>query len=228
MSNKDLEGDDDTSDEDYKPEGEECVQLSEEESDGDVEENYEAGEEVNKSRKKRKSNMKIKNGKKRKGEVTEKDDTVEKAPAEELNEEEQKKRTDSLWADFLKDTDFKPKTKSVSITVETKPAIEESKVNCKPKTEKVKPPTVLEFAGEIVNIPNSLDVKQGSSQVSSASPTVTLPSKKARGGISSVLSQLGRKQKISTLEKSKLDWNNFKQQENIEDELQAYNKGKNG
>lgn len=48
------------------------------------------------------------------------------------------------------------------------------------------------------------------------------------GGISSVLGQIGKKAKISTLEKSKLDWDNFKKQENIEEELNTYNKGKDG
>lgn len=48
------------------------------------------------------------------------------------------------------------------------------------------------------------------------------------GGISSVLGQIGKKGKISTLEKSKLDWDNFKKQENIEEELNTHNKGKDG
>lgn len=48
------------------------------------------------------------------------------------------------------------------------------------------------------------------------------------GGISSVLGQIGKKAKISTLEKSKLDWDNYKKQENIEEELNTHNKGKDG
>lgn len=57
-----------------------------------------------------------------------------------------------------------------------------------------------------------------------------VPNKKPGGlsGIGGVLSQLGKKQKISTLEKSKLDWDRFKKDENIEEELQTYNKGKDG
>lgn len=47
-------------------------------------------------------------------------------------------------------------------------------------------------------------------------------------GIGSVLSQLGKKKKISTLEKTKLDWDRFKKDENIEDELNNYKKGKDG
>lgn len=55
-------------------------------------------------------------------------------------------------------------------------------------------------------------------------PTVSRKS----GGLGSVLSQIGKKQKLSTLEKSKLDWNRFKKDENIEDELKSHNMGKNG
>lgn len=47
-------------------------------------------------------------------------------------------------------------------------------------------------------------------------------------GIGSVLSQLGKKAKVSTLEKSKLDWEKFKKEEKIDDELKAYNKGRDG
>lgn len=48
------------------------------------------------------------------------------------------------------------------------------------------------------------------------------------GGLSSVLGQIGKKSKLSVLEKSKLDWNNFKKEEGIEEDLKTYNKGKNG
>lgn len=48
------------------------------------------------------------------------------------------------------------------------------------------------------------------------------------GGITSVLGQIGKKAKISTLEKSKLDWDSYKKQENIEEEISTHNKGKDG
>lgn len=47
-------------------------------------------------------------------------------------------------------------------------------------------------------------------------------------GIGSILGQLSKTTKISTLEKSKLDWNNFKKNEGIDEDLQTYNKGKDG
>lgn len=221
MSNKELE-DDDTSDEDYNPEGENCGQVSEEESDGEPENNN-SDDEVNDKQKKRKSKTKSKRSKKTK--IEEPEPAEEKPQNTELSEEEQKIRTDSLWADFLKDTDFKPKPKAQT---ETKPI---TQTTSKPTIEN-KPKKILEFAGEIVNIPekstDSSNVNQGSSQVTSTAPTINIPAKRGRGGISSVLNQLGKKQKISTLEKSKLDWDSFKQQQNITEELKSYNKGKNG
>ncbi|KAJ8335602.1 hypothetical protein SKAU_G00389440 [Synaphobranchus kaupii] len=45
----------------------------------------------------------------------------------------------------------------------------------------------------------------------------------------SILTQLsGKKQKMSTLEKSRLDWDTFKDQEGIVDELATHNRGKEG
>lgn len=48
------------------------------------------------------------------------------------------------------------------------------------------------------------------------------------GGLSGVLGQLNKKNKLSTLEKSKLDWSTYKQDEGIEEEIQSHNKGRNG
>lgn len=50
----------------------------------------------------------------------------------------------------------------------------------------------------------------------------------AGGGLSSVLGQLGKKNKLSILEKTKLDWSGFKQNEGIDEELQTHNKGRDG
>ncbi|XP_052652179.1 craniofacial development protein 1 isoform X1 [Harpia harpyja] len=48
-------------------------------------------------------------------------------------------------------------------------------------------------------------------------------------GMSSLLGKIGsKKQKMSTLEKSKLDWENFKEEEGIVEELAIHNRGKDG
>lgn len=48
------------------------------------------------------------------------------------------------------------------------------------------------------------------------------------GGISNILGQLNKKNKLTTLEKSKLDWTTYKQEEGIEEEIRNHNKGKHG
>ncbi|KAL1129325.1 hypothetical protein AAG570_013854 [Ranatra chinensis] len=48
------------------------------------------------------------------------------------------------------------------------------------------------------------------------------------GGLTAVLGMIGKKGKLTTLEKSKLDWEKFKEQEGIREDLHTHNKGKNG
>uniref|UniRef100_A0A8B9FQM8 Craniofacial development protein 1 n=4 Tax=Neoaves TaxID=3078114 RepID=A0A8B9FQM8_9PSIT len=52
---------------------------------------------------------------------------------------------------------------------------------------------------------------------------------KRPSGMSSLLGKIGsKKQKMSTLEKSKLDWESFKEEEGIVEELAIHNRGKDG
>ncbi|KAG9327991.1 hypothetical protein JZ751_017005 [Albula glossodonta] len=54
-------------------------------------------------------------------------------------------------------------------------------------------------------------------------------SAKRPAGLGSVLNRIsGKKQKMSTLEKSRLDWDTFKTEEGIGDELATHNRGKDG
>ena len=49
------------------------------------------------------------------------------------------------------------------------------------------------------------------------------------GGLSSIMGLIsGKKPKLGTLDKSKMDWNTFVEQEGIKEELQTHNKGKDG
>lgn len=55
------------------------------------------------------------------------------------------------------------------------------------------------------------------------------PRLKRSSGMSSLLGKIGaKKQKMSTLEKSKLDWESFKEEEGIGEELAIHNRGKEG
>ncbi|CAL8358982.1 unnamed protein product [Lota lota] len=69
--------------------------------------------------------------------------------------------------------------------------------------------------------------KQSSTPV--RQPGLPGPSVKRPVGMSSILGQIGgKKQKMSTLEKSKMDWDTFKSEEGITEELAIHNRGKEG
>jgi hypothetical protein len=75
-----------------------------------------------------------------------------------------------------------------------------------------------------------------STEPSPASPAVSQEERQCRGrhGMSGfnrlalAISQPGKKSKLGTLEKSKLDWDHYKKDEGIEEELQRHNKGRDG
>lgn len=107
---------------------------------------------------------------------------------------------------------------------------------------------IFEFAGEKVEVQKVVTVseepKESSSEQSSVvsgSSTAQKPTKAApiasfnrrsggssSGGLSSVLGQIGKKNKLSILEKTKLDWTGFKRNEGIDEEIQTHNKGRDG
>lgn len=47
-------------------------------------------------------------------------------------------------------------------------------------------------------------------------------------GLSNILNTISKKSKLSTLEKSKQDWNQFKEEHNLNEEINNFNRGKNG
>lgn len=250
-----LPSDSDEDDEDYVPDGADSDPVSEVESEGDLESGPEDENDENKretgwkkgtKRSKSRKNKKTKHRKTlEKSKVSEEGNKEEEECKEkkELTEEEEKKRADSLWADFMKDTAVvksKPQN-SINKSNERSLPVQKPKVQ-----EKVKITKVFEFAGEEVKVEKEVSVDSAEARLSlsaaensaAKSPESTSPVVRERGrggirrvglgGISSVLGQIGKKAKISTLEKSKLDWDSFKKQENIEEELNTHNKGKDG
>lgn len=106
-----LPSDSDEDDEDYVPNGTDNDPLSEVESEGDVESSPEDENDENKrqiGRKKRSKSCRNKTSKrmriKPKASEDESKEEEECKAKKELTEEEEKKRADSLWADFMKDT----------------------------------------------------------------------------------------------------------------------------
>ncbi|PSN33304.1 Craniofacial development protein 1 [Blattella germanica] len=144
-------------------------------------------------------------------EDTQEPEVEQETPEEKaLTEEEEKKKADSLWSDFLKDTGGSVnRTKSTVTNGNKKEETSASKIESQKaaqKENKVTITKVFEFAGEEVRGGGGGGLK----------------------GLSSVLGQLGKKAKLGTLEKSKLDWDRFKQDEGLDEEIQIHNKGKDG
>ncbi|CAH2217192.1 jg2774 [Pararge aegeria aegeria] len=227
------------SDDDYVPE--EPAQVSEEES-ADEETNIEYEKEVEHKTKKRKS-VQLSNGKKKiktRNGVSE-IQTKEKVEPESLEleaqiPEEDKKREDDLWSKFLEGTDTKPKS-TITESNTVKPAQsstnipEAKKLSAKEKEDdKERERRIFEFAGETVVVENNV-IKERIKTTEGAASVSKLEEKsrsRGSGGLSSVLGQLNKKNTLSTLEKSKLDWNTYKKEEGVEEEVASINKGKTG
>ncbi|XP_036849856.1 craniofacial development protein 1 isoform X1 [Manis javanica] len=169
------------------------------------------------------------------------------------SEDARKKKEDELWASFLSDVGPKsrvPPSTQVKRGEETE-EMSSSKLLVKteepekPKeTEKVKITKVFDFAGEEVRVTKEVDAaskeaksffKQNEKEKPQTPVQPALPSLaagsglKRSSGMSSLLGKIGaKKQKMSTLEKSKLDWESFKEEEGIGEELAIHNRGKEG
>ncbi|KFR01649.1 Craniofacial development protein 1, partial [Nipponia nippon] len=174
-------------------------------------------------------------------------DSVEQV--ERNREEEEKRKEDALWASFLSDVGQKPKAGAATQVTQAKKAEEEKsgkKLQEKPKESekpkdsgKVTITKVFDFAGEEVRVTKEVDstskeaksfLKQQEKWQSAAPASLpTVSGVKRPSGMSSLLGKIGsKKQKMSTLEKSKLDWENFKEEEGIVEELAIHNRGKDG
>lgn len=66
-----------------------------------------------------------------------------------------------------------------------------------------------EFAGEQIEVERTVDLKEAAD----------LKAKQSASGLGGILDHLKGKHKITTLQKSKLDWNQFTDQEGLEDEF---------
>ncbi|XP_047453330.1 craniofacial development protein 1 [Mugil cephalus] len=176
---------------------------------------------------------------------------------EDDREARQKKKSDDLWASFLSDVGSKPKdSSSASLSVQNAdssvlkvaPLCTETKA---PGPSKVTITKIFDFAGEEVRVNKEVaaDSKEARSYMKSQntkqenedeetnssfnqmpkSKSLPGPSAKRPTGMSSILNRIGgKKQKMNTLEKSKMDWDAYKSEEGITDDLAIHNRGKEG
>ncbi|XP_071613153.1 LOW QUALITY PROTEIN: craniofacial development protein 1 [Heliangelus exortis] len=183
-----------------------------------------------------------------KEEDEEEEDNVEQVERNK-EEEKEKKKEDALWASFLSDVGQKPKAAAATQVTQAKKAGEEksgNKLQEKPKESekpkdsgKVTITKVFDFAGEEVRVTKEVDSTskeakaflkhQEKQQAAAPASLPTVSGVKRPSGMSSLLGKIGsKKQKMSTLEKSKLDWESFKEEEGIVEELAIHNRGKDG
>lgn len=247
--------DTDESDDDYKPGDDGSDAPSEVESDGEPENDTENDTTSKRGRNKRSATepSPVATKRTRQTETVVSSSTVEK---DELVDDDDDENEDALWASFLNkagQATAKPETKlksseptkavasngnSSKADKEKEKAIVEASSSSKEQKKIVT--EIFEFAGEKVEVQKEIKVtneqpvasSESSTKKLNAKPGPTLPFNRSRAsggsGLSSVLGQIGKKNKLSILEKSKLDWGGFKQTEGIDEELQTFNKGRDG
>ncbi|XP_032892178.1 craniofacial development protein 1 isoform X2 [Amblyraja radiata] len=215
MSDSDSENYSSEEDADYEPSDEGC---SEDDVSELVKENLEGEDDQPQKKKLGKKTGKRVSSRNRDAQYLECEDEgkreVDQAVDPEKCAKEEKEKADDLWASFLSDVGQNPKAQAIIPTSNKEDTLVKEKSNkhrdLVKDTEKQKSPgkititKVFDFAGEEVKI-------------------------KRQSGLSNVLGKIvGKKQKMSTLEKSKIDWEAFKEKEGIGDELAIYNRGKEG
>ncbi|KAG7158893.1 Craniofacial development protein 1-like [Homarus americanus] len=208
--------DSDTSDDDFVPQG---VESDEEPVSGEEDEGDEAEDDCDASvNDKGKKKKKLKKGKV----VVEKEQEKDKPK----NEEKEKKKADDIWADFLADVEEKPtpppkpNDSSWAAVMGHKKSPSSSNALC--KVEKEVEADSVEAKAALISPPET-------STASEAKSPSGLQGKKRPVGLSSIVGLLdNKKQKLTTLEKTKLDWNSFKTHEGIDEDLEQHKKSKHG
>lgn len=201
----------------------------------------------------RDKNKKIKTNTKRINVTTHENNTEE---TKLCNVEEEKQKADALWADFLNDSKnvnsispFASSTENNSKTANITVKPEKIKVTHildfigeEVKIEKeISPEEMQTFSKSekttAINLNESSTPKPreliknspfGNPSFSMKRSITGSSSSRTSGGLNAILGQIGKKKKMSVLEKTKVDWDNFKEKEGISEELATFNRGKDG
>ncbi|XP_016125494.1 craniofacial development protein 1-like isoform X2 [Sinocyclocheilus grahami] len=193
-----------------------------------------------------------------KGEDKPKEDHFVTESQEDIEEKHKKKADDlwaSFLSDVdpqpkaaAPSTDSQQSTSTTGTDMPNKPSTVSQQQEDKPKeSSKITITKVFDFAGEVVQVTKEVDadsreaksflknedkVVKEKEESSEPQPSVSLSSGssvKRPAGMGGILNRIGtKKQKMSTLEKSQMDWNAFKTEEGIADELAIHNRGKEG
>jgi hypothetical protein len=138
----------------------------------------------------------------------------------------QKKKDDDLWSSFLSDVNEKHKI------IEKKPSLKTTNSNecsknesteIKSTTNEVQTAKLNHLFGSGINNDKSKhELNKSEGLASTNKDKITKP----KGGLANILSKIKNEPKMSTLEKSKLDWENFKKEQKLEDDLKSNLKSK--
>lgn len=224
MNDEEYEAELSEDDEDYRPDKEIDSVSENSASEDDHQENSDDEGATKKTKKRRKPTR----GRRAKPVESFKEEVKNDSPV--VDPEEEKKRADALWADFLSGTEIPLETKKDENTVKpTTSAAAAPRVAATTTIPKPKPKEIFEFAGETIDIPSKSSKEQEKVPTKPEIPPVAgVKRPSAGGGLSSLLGQITKKNKLSVLEKTKMDWDGFKSKEGIGEELQTHNRGREG
>lgn len=238
MDEQEFPSDSEQSDEDYRPDQQQESEVSEVDSDGNLDETEPNSAKKISVKKRKKAKTYVPDTK---TQIDNKPENIGAATVTDADEDD-KERSDALWADFLSGTDPLPTKKSETKkeSNENTPVKDYAETKRKPEPQKKVITEIFEFAGEKVEVTKELNepatigseksVNNSGGSSNSIGRRVPFSGIKrtSGGGIGSVLGQIAKKNKISVLDKSKLDWDSFKRNAGIDEELQTFNKGKDG
>ncbi|XP_050538504.1 craniofacial development protein 1 [Daktulosphaira vitifoliae] len=226
MNFQDCSDSDDSSDLDYRPLGGE-ENLSEVDSDDSIDSEDISYNKSSQSKKRTKKHLLPRKKTKIKGIENFDEKNLTDNIVSTTKSEEEKKRLEALWEDFQRPA---PKKSSINnssknevkyLPKEPIKNVKKSNLSLKRDFEEMFDNTETSKRNESNN-----DV-QPNEQCSTKIPSYPVV-KKNPSGLTNVLSQLEKKNKLTVLEKSKQDWDDYKKEEGIVEELVTFNKGKDG
>ena len=101
--------------------------------------------------------------------------------------------------------------------------------NDQDENSKMKITKVFDFAGESVEVTKEVEKDSKEAKQFQKSQEKQQEAQKRPGGLNSIMGTItGKAPKMGTLDKSKLDWNKFVDEEGIKEELVTHNRGKDG
>jgi len=123
----------------------------------------------------------------------------------EESDESKSKKNEELWSNFLSD-------------VKTSPTKTNKGESSKPVTQNI--------LVQLIKSPTNTSAAKAPTTPTKSTTTSSLEARPKGSGIASILNKINKQPKLSTLEKSRQDWEEFKKSENIEEDLNKHSKGK--